>query len=212
MKQWIVNIMLLIFFLVPGVQVCGQSYEAQQLLLNVEKLAQLKEALNGLKEGYSIIFSGYTAIKDISEGNFRLHKAFLDSLLKVSPAVRKYKRVAEVLGHQRLLLVEYKEALKKFRQSGNFTGEEFEYFESVYRKVFNESVNSLDALSLVLTNGALRMSDSERLQAVDSIFKKVQEALHFLRHFNNRALILSLQRDKEKADITSLLSLYGFIK
>ena len=66
-------------------QVVAQSTEIQQLLLNVEKLAQLKKILGNMKKGYEIISTGYNTIKDISKGNFNLHEAFLDALMQVSP-------------------------------------------------------------------------------------------------------------------------------
>ena len=59
----------------------SQSAEAQQLLLNVEKLAQMKKILQQLYDGYKILHGGYTAIKNISEGNFSIHKVFLDPLI-----------------------------------------------------------------------------------------------------------------------------------
>ncbi|MFK4985512.1 hypothetical protein ACI4B7_27170, partial [Klebsiella pneumoniae] len=77
-----------------SVQLNAQSDEVQQLLLNIEKLAQFKKILKNMKNGYQIIFKGYTAVKDISQGNFNLHKTFLDGLMQVSPAVKKYKRIA----------------------------------------------------------------------------------------------------------------------
>jgi hypothetical protein len=75
----------------------AQSTETQQLLLNVEKLAQLKKILSNMKKGYEIVSSGYNTIKDIFKGNFNLHDAFLNALLQVSPTVRKYKRVADII-------------------------------------------------------------------------------------------------------------------
>src|SRR5689334_19777059 len=88
----------------------GQSTEAQQLLLNVEKLAQFKKILQNMKDAYQILHSGYTAIKDISQGNFSLHKVFLDALLEVSPAVRKYKRIADIVSYQLKIVKNYKAA------------------------------------------------------------------------------------------------------
>src|SRR5690242_21852837 len=78
----------------------GQSQEAKQLLLDVEKLAQLKQMLASMKKGYDILHKGYTSIKNISEGNFNLHKTFLDGLLQISPAVRKYKKIADIIDFQ----------------------------------------------------------------------------------------------------------------
>src|SRR4051812_48291730 len=85
----------------------AQEQEIQQLLLNVEKLAQFKKILQGMYDGYEILQKGYTAIKNISEGNFTIHQTFLDGLLAVSPAVRKYKRVSDVIDYQVRILKEY---------------------------------------------------------------------------------------------------------
>ena len=66
--------------------------------------------LADLKKGYEIVYRGYTTIKDISEGNFRLHDAFLDGLLQVHPAVKSYKKVTEIVSLQLRIVSEYKSA------------------------------------------------------------------------------------------------------
>ena len=76
MKKCIV--ILWLFLISFSGQVVAQSTEIQQLLLNVEKLAQLKKILSNMKKGYEIVSNGYNTIKDISKGNFNLHEAFLD--------------------------------------------------------------------------------------------------------------------------------------
>ena len=82
------SVWTLFVFLLPFL--CkAQSYEAQQLLLDVQKLSQLKQMLADLKKGYEVLYEGYTNIKNISKGSFDLHQAFLDGLLEVSPAVKK---------------------------------------------------------------------------------------------------------------------------
>lgn len=81
-----------------------QSQEAQQLLLNWEKLTQLKKILNDMYKGYEIVSQGYNTIKNLSQGNFNLHKIFLDGLMQVSPAVKKYKRVADIIACQGMIV------------------------------------------------------------------------------------------------------------
>src|SRR4051812_27551793 len=78
----------------------AQSYEVQQLLLDVQKLAQLKQILKDMKTGYEIVSMGYTSIRDLSQGNFSLHQGFLNEMLAVSSAVKNYKRVAEIVSYQ----------------------------------------------------------------------------------------------------------------
>src|SRR5690242_1627765 len=74
----------------------AQSAEVEQLLLDIDKLTQFKKILQNMYDGYKVLYSGYTNIKDISQGNFSLHKNFLDALLEVSPAVKNYKRIADI--------------------------------------------------------------------------------------------------------------------
>ena len=61
-----IAIVWVILFSFSG-QVMAQSTEIQQLLLNVEKLAQLKKILSNMKKGYEIVSNGYNTIKDISK-------------------------------------------------------------------------------------------------------------------------------------------------
>lgn len=187
----------------------AQSEEAQQLLLNVEKLAQFKQILSDMKKGYQIISNGYSTIKDLSQGNFNLHKTFLDGLMTVSPMVRKYKRVADIINNQVKIVKEYKNAFSRFKQDGNFNSGEIEYLGKVYSNLFTQSLNDLDELTMILTDSKLRMSDDERLEAIDRIYTNMQDKLLFLRHFNNNTTILAVQRAREKKDVLTMKYIYG---
>jgi len=187
-----------------------QSHEVQQLLLNVEKLSQFKKILQNMYDGYKVLHKGYTTIKDISEGNFSLHKTFLDALLEVSPGVRKYKRIADIINYQIRLVKEYKDAFNEFKNSDAFTLEEIDYLGKVYANLFKESLESLDELMVVITSGKLRMSDDERLQAIDRIYATVEDQFSFLKEFNSNTAILALQRKSEKADIEQSRKVLGY--
>lgn len=198
MKKW----KLIAVFCWVNSSVSAQSFEVQQLLLNVEKLSQFKAILQNMYDGYKVLHKGYTAIKDISEGNFSLHKTFLDALLEVSPAVRKYKRISDIISYQIKLVKEYKAAFNEFKNGDTFTPEEIEYLGKVYANLFKESVESLDELMVVITSGKLRMSDDERLEAIDRIYASVENQASFLKEFNSNTAMLALQRKSEKADVT----------
>lgn len=187
----------------------AQSTEVQQLLLNVEKLSQLKNILSDMKKGYTVVRTGYNAIKDISRGNFSLHEFFLDGLLLVSPEVKKYWRVLDIIRMQKDLVAEYRSAFKAFKSSGNFSVGELEYLGRVYGQLFDQSLDNLDELAMVITSSKLRMSDEERLQVIDRIFAGVQDKLMFLRHFNEQGLMLSKQRDQERLELESSREIYG---
>ena len=190
-------------------QVKAQSDEVQQLLLNVEKLAQFKEILQNMYDGYKLLHKGYTAVKNISEGNFSLHKTFLDGLMEVSPAIKKYKRIADIINYQLRIAKEYKIALNRFKGEKQFTVEEIEFLGNVYKNLFNESLQSLDELMMVITSGKLRMSDDERLQAIDKIYLSVEDQYSFLKDFTNSTAMLSLQRKSEQVQIEMSRRLNG---
>lgn len=192
---------LLSVFVSTSMPAKAQSYEVQQLLLDWEKLTQLKQILQDLYKGYEIINNGYTAIKDISKGNFNLHQVFLDALLQVSPVVQKYKRVADIIAGQLQILKEYKSAFNRFKDDEMFTSDEITYMAKVYNNLLAESERNLDDLITIITSGTLRMSDDERLTSIDKIYQRITDQLSFLRSFNNSTAILSIQRLKEKEDI-----------
>lgn len=187
----------------------GQTQEAKQLALNVEKLAQLKLMLGHMKNGYQILSNGYNTISDLSKGNFNLHKTFLDGLLEVSPAVRKYKKIAEIIEFQLKIVKEYKGAFAEFKGSKHFTISEIDYMGKVYGNLFLESLKKLEELAMVITAGQLRMSDDERLKAIDKIHEEVFGQYTFLNEFNNSTALLSVQRDNEQREIDLMRKIHG---
>lgn len=200
---------LVLAALLPAGKVSAQANEIAQLLLNVEKLAQFKQILSDMKKGYEILSGGYNTVKNISEGNFNLHRVFLDGLMEVSPTVRGYRRVADIADYQLTLVREYRNAYNRFKRDGNFNPEELAYLGRVYDKLFRESLRNLDELLTVVTAGKARMSDDERLQAIDRIYLDMQDKLMFLRHFNNNTTVLAVQRAKEKNDARTMRRVYG---
>ena len=209
MKKVIVIISLSLLVLLPAFRASEQADEIAQLLLNVEKLAQFKQILSDMKKGYQILEGGYNTIKNISEGNFSLHKTFLDGLMGVSPTVRNYRRVADITNYQITLVKEYRNAYDRFRRDNNFNPDELAYLSRVYDNLFKESLRNLDELLTVITAGKARMSDDERLQTIDRIYADMQDKLMFLRHFNNNTTILAVQRAKERNDAQTIRKIYG---
>jgi hypothetical protein len=200
MKVIIITLLLAIGLAKPA-EVRAQAQEAQQLLLNWEKLAQLKSILKNMYEGYRVVSKGYNTIKSISQGSYKLHQVFMDRLLEVSPAVRKYRRVTDIISYQKRIMQEHKKAFSYFKGAGSFTLEEISYMEKVYSNLFQQSSKNLDDLLMVITASRLRMSDDERLEAIDRIFSDMQDKLTFLRSFNNSTKLLAVQRIKEQNEI-----------
>ena len=209
MKKLIIILGIVLFSFPVANKALAQTDEIAQLLLNVEKLAQFEQILSDMKKGYEILSGGYNTIKDLSQGNFSLHKTFLDALMEVSPTVKHYKRVADIINYQVILIKEYKSAFNRFKRDNNFNQQELAYLGRVYKNLFKQSLDNLDDLVTIITANQLRMSDDERLGAIDRIFADMQDKLLFLRHFNNNTTVLAVQRAKEKNDAGTMRLIYG---
>ncbi len=209
MKSIRLGVCWMMVLVLAGLGTKAQSSEAKQLLLNMEKLNQMKSILSDMKKGYQILSMGYGSVKDIAEGNFSLHEVFLDGLMVVSPAVKKYRRVVDILDYQKALVSEYKSALSAFRSADVFNSSELEYMSSVYSGLFEASLQNLEDLAMVVTSSKLRMNDEQRLRAIDRIFLDTEDKLVFLRSFNQRAVLLFHQKKKEKREIETLRAYYG---
>lgn len=186
----------------------AQTDEAAQLLLNYEKLKQLEEILDNMYKGYKTLTTGYNRIKDIAEGNYELHEVFLDGLFAVNPSVAKYKRIPEIIRYQKLLMKEYRGAFDRFRSDENLTPDELGYLEKVYAYLARQSLDNLEELAMIVTANKLRMSDDERIQAIDRIYLDLENKLSFLRYFNSSTQILVAQRAKENNDVGAVKKLY----
>ena len=206
MKRIMIFFGLLLWWTIPMVE--AQTTEATQLVLNYEKLLQLEKILDNMYKGYTILTKGYNAVRDIAEGNFNLHQVFLDALFAVSPAVRKYKRIPAIIQYQQYLVTEYKRAFRRFKDDPNLTVREIKYLEQVYDGLFKQSLRNLDELLMIITANKLRMSDDERLQAIDRIYLDMENKLVFLKVFNSSTQMLAMQRARDNHDVETLQKLY----
>jgi len=183
--------------------------DIQQLALDIQKLAGLKSVLNQMYQGYEVVSKGYNAVKDVSQGNYSLHEAFLDGLLIVSPTVRKYVRVQDIINDQAELITEYKNAYNTFKQDKQITPDEIGYMMDVYNNLVTQSLSNLSMLTSVISNNSLRMSDDERLRQIDRLYATGHDELTYLRQFNDHAQSVALARAQATNDQQTIQKLYG---
>jgi len=198
-----------VLLLPGGLRAQSVADDIQQLLLDVQKLAQLKQILSQMYSEYSMLQQGYEQIKGLSQGTFSLHKVFLDGLLLVSPAVSSYPKVTDIISKEASLIGGYQSANGYFRGSGVFTSSELVGFSANYGSLLQRGQKDVDELALVMTDGDLRMSDAERLSAIDRIDADMARQLSLLHSFNNMAALQAAQRAKAAGEVGTLRGLYG---
>lgn len=200
---------LFIVLLLSSTRTSAQSFDAQQLILDWQKLTELKSMLKELQQGYQVLHTGYENIRTIAQSSFNLHDAFLSALLSVNPAVKNDPRVQGIIGFQSSIATEYTAYFNRFKQDKHFSAAEIAYLEIVYSNIFNQSLSGVTNLTTVLTPNTLRMSDDERLRAIEGIYQETKNQLLFLRNFNNSTTMLAIDRAIEDNDAETANKLYG---
>ena len=85
----------------------------------LEQIAALQMYIGYAKKGYEIAGSGLSTIRNITNGEFKLHDLFITGLKKVSPVVRNDIRVAEII----LLEIEIIKSFSALVQDDVFSGD-----------------------------------------------------------------------------------------
>jgi len=181
----------------------------EQLALDYQKLASMKNTLSQMYKGYEVLSKGYNSVKNVSQGNFTLHQVYLDGLLTASPAVRKYPRVSDIMNDQAVMVSEYQSAWNTFNRDPNFRPEELGYMRKVYENLLAAGQKDLDDLSVILSDNQMRMNDAERLAAIDRICIDSRSQLNYLRKYNDQAYKTALQRSGENNDRQSMRTING---
>ena len=186
----------------------AQSYDIQQLLLDIQKLSTLKTILSDMKQGYQELDKDYSAVRDVAQGNFNLHKAFLDGLLAVSPTVRTYQHAVDIVNLQVSLLAKYRAAWTYFQSQSRLQPEELTLIARTFSGLLQDSLNDLADLSTILTPGTIRASDAERMRQIDVIYANMTQRVDFLDRFNNSTALLAAQRQGVYAEDQTVRNLH----
>lgn len=91
----------------------------------------------------------------------------------------------------------------------NYTTDELAAIASGYTKMLEESSGMLDELKTVVTQTGLSMTDKERMDLIDRIYRDVKNHRNLVRYYTNRNIGVSYLRAKEKNDTRRVLDLYG---
>jgi len=180
-----------------------------QLELDLQKLAELKAILQDMYTNYTIIEKGYSDIKDIAHGNFSLHKIYLDGLLAISQPVRDDARISDIINTESAIAAESQASYRQFHADGHFSAAELDYIGNTHAAILKRSEVAIDELLMVITANQLRMSDADRLQAIERIYTGITSQLSLLRQFDNATRINAIQRLKTANDIKTLKNIYG---
>ena len=187
-----------------------QAQEIEQLKLDLEKLVQMKTMLSNMYNGYTTLSNGYNQITSLAKDNFDLHKNYLDQLLQVAEPVRNNPLIQAILELQATISTEGNTAYMSYVKSGLFRTNELQAFKNRLDQTKAAVSKQLNHLQLVLTPGSLRMSDQERMGAIDRIDKDVGDLLVSIRAIVKEQNDIAAARAQQKKDNNAIKAWYGF--
>ncbi|WP_051691704.1 hypothetical protein [Pedobacter borealis] len=180
-----------------------QKKTQQKYLL--EQIAALQVYIGYAKKGYELVGLGIEAVRDITNGEFNLHNAFVSGLKKVNPAIRADVRIAEIMALQ----VDILAGFNKLKGIEGLRPDQLVYISSVAGLVIAECYQELEELLLVITSGKLEMEDEERLARLDGIYQRMLDKSAFSRHFSTEMGLLLRQQHLEQESLIKLRRYYG---
>lgn len=169
----------------------------------VQQLTALQVYAGYLKQGYNIASKGINTVKSIKNGEFSLHRDFFNSLKIINPVIRNHVKTAEIVTYQSQII----KLFGRLNQLEELSEQEHSYIRRVKLKVLDEGSKDLEELFMVITTGALEMTDDERMNRLDKIYGSMQDRYRFTESFINDAIGLSEQRKTGKRELNTLKKL-----
>jgi hypothetical protein len=160
----------------------------------MEQIIALQLYLGYVKKGYSIAHDGLTLIGAIKHGELDLHQEYYNSLKTVNPAIKKEAKIAATIATQAAILQEYKRAWKSFKGNGTFSSGELNYLSGVYSYLISETLDNINELLMVTSDGQLQMKDDDRQKNIDRLYKDSRDQYNFLVSFDRNAALLAAGR------------------
>jgi hypothetical protein len=203
-KLFILNLLIMISI---GASAQGLSNIFNQKAADLKSMGKqivlLQLYIRWIEKGYNIARSGLTLIGEIKQGEFNLHSVFFGSLSSVSPAIRRYSKVAAIIDYELSVIRE----LSKIPAIKNLTTSEMAYLLTVKENLLQECLRILDKLTDVIADNTYQMSDDERIKQVDLIYYDMGDKWFLAKQFTQEASMISVQRQKDISDIRTLENL-----
>ncbi|WP_461791656.1 hypothetical protein [Pedobacter sp.] len=180
-----------------------QKHTQKKYLL--EQIAALKVYTGYVKKGYGIARDGLGLVRDITDGEFKLHELFISGLKKVSPVIGGDVRLAEIMVLELSVLRSFKGLL----EMEGLSVDHLDYLLEVKSAVVSNGLADLEELLLVVTSGRVEMTDDQRIARLNGIYERTLERHGFAQRFSGQVVGLLKQMEMEGKSLKALGGFYG---
>lgn len=172
----------------------------------LQQIVALEVYAGYLKTGYQVVDGGLSTIRDITNGEFKLHDAFISSLKRVSPTIKNDVRIAEIISLQIAIL----KAFGNVKSNDFLSAENLAYVSLVANAVSRECFGDLEELLLIITSGRLEMKDDERLTKLNQLYESMLDKSAFTQDFISNVALLTNQRQADQKDLKGIIQMFHF--
>lgn len=140
---------------------------------------------------------------------YRQGKEYYDALQKVKTLVSDAYKVKETILMVSDISGIYVNSYKKMLSDKNFTPKELDAIAFGYARFLEESSECLKELKDVVNVTSLSMTDKERMDVIDRVYRDVKEYKGLVNYYTNKNISVSYLRALKAGDTERVLSLYG---
>lgn len=136
-------------------------------------------------------------------------KKYYDALQKVNNLVADAYKVKETILMVSDISGIYVNSYKKMLNDKHFTPKELNAIAYGYAQLLEESSELLKELKTVVKASTLSMTDKERMDVIDRVYRDVKRYKGLVNYYTNKNISVSYLRAKKSGDTERVLALYG---
>ena len=199
MKRFIIMICL-------GLLYFTHTARAQWTVIDPSNLVQnIKSAVQSSATASNMVKSLQESIKIYNQG-----KAYYDALKSVNNIIKDARKVKLTLEMVSEITDIYVNGFNRMVKDKNFTVDELAAISTGYAKLLAEGGALIVELKNIISAGnGLSMSDKERMDMVDRIYREMLSYRNLTRYYTNKAMSVSFIRSQASGDAGRVLALYG---
>ncbi|OXA78940.1 protein of unknown function [Flavobacterium aquidurense] len=185
------------------------SAKAQFVVTDPANLASgILNSANEIIQTSSTVSNVVKNFKEV-EKVYNQGKEYYDKLQAINNLVKDARKV-----QQTVLLVGdvsemYVQNFGRMLNDPNFSAKELTAIAKGYSALLGESTELLKELKQIVTSSSLSLSDKERMDIIDRVYKEVKEYHSLVRYYTNKNISVSILRAKKQNSTKRVLELYG---
>ena len=199
-------IILLFTLLIPVAATQAQSKKQRKALL--EQIVKLQIYLGYVKKGYNILDKGLTTIGSVKNGDWTLHRLFLDKRKLVSPKVKSYTRIAAIITAQSQLVGRHRAWQDQMAAFPETAAAKTAYYHHRTGQMLDQTAALLQELLLLLTDGQYQMTDTERIDRIEQVYALHTRQARQLHSFCDQSLANTPHHHLQAAQLRHLQQQY----